>query len=191
MTKPNVTLPLFSSPYQPRSILDGNVIVPAHPSCRSNSFLYRAKNSSEFHSHRWQHVADRASPLLSTTQNWDQLPGLIEWIHRPEKPIKTIHYIIWKNPWMIATPSTFIGSITEKVGLPLAAATTESRYPEINFDKFDPDSTLLLFSSEPFPFHKKVSDIKSLPFPSAVVDGQCFSWFGTHALRFLEQYFLF
>lgn len=138
---------------------------------------------------RWQNIAAGPSLSLATNTINSDLPGLVEWIKRPLQPIKTIHYIIWKNPWMIATRSTFIGDIAQKVGLPLSAITETTPYPEINLSSLDPDSTLLLFSSEPYPFHKKTAELQELPFASAVVDGQSFSWFGTRSLQFLEGVF--
>lgn len=134
---------------------------------------------------RWQHIANRP-PKTNSLHDLDRLPGLIQWIKKPEKSVQAIYYLIWKNPWMHATRETFIGDIADRAGLPLMTKTNGSHYPQIDLNTLDPDSTLLLFSSEPYPFHKKTEDLKSLPFPSAIVDGQNFSWFGTHSLKFLE-----
>ena len=53
-------------------------------------------------------------------------------------------------------------------------------------NQFDPAKTLLLFSSEPFPFAKKKSELVNLGFSSALVDGESFSWFGVRSLNFIE-----
>ena len=64
----------------------------------------------------------------------------------------------------------------------------EQRYPTARLDRFDPARTLLLFASEPYPFAKRPEVLADLPFPSAVVNGECFGWFGSRALRFLEEH---
>ena len=87
---------------------------------------------------------------------------------------------------MVATQNTFIGHVASKVGLPLTPLQSPLSYPELNIEKMNPNSTLLLFSSEPFPFHKKIDELKGLGIPAAVVNGQKFSWFGISALEFLE-----
>lgn len=135
---------------------------------------------------RWKKIEASPPKDLESTR-WPVMPGLIEWINTPKQEIESIYYVIWKNPWMVATKETFIGDVARMAGLPLSNSATTVHYPEIDLSLLDPKSTLLLFSSEPYPFHKKVSELKSLPFASAIVDGQAFSWFGTHALEFLEK----
>ncbi|MBL7542443.1 MAG: Fe3+-siderophores ABC transporter protein [Bdellovibrionaceae bacterium] len=133
---------------------------------------------------RWQkvHQTPKASP------NWTKIPGLITWVQQPKETIKNTFYIIWKNPWMIATRPTFIGDVADRLGFQLSSPPSEKKYPELDLTTLDPATTLLLFSSEPYPFHKKIDDIKQLGFPSAVVDGQAFSWFGVRSLVFLEKH---
>jgi hypothetical protein len=135
---------------------------------------------------RWEKIVSTPPNDLKSI-NWEKMPGLIEWINTPKQEIESIYYVIWKNPWMVATKETFIGDVARMCGLPLSNSATSVHYPEIDLSLLEPKSTLLLFSSEPFPFHKKVSELKTLPFASAIVDGQAFSWFGTHSLRFLEK----
>lgn len=134
---------------------------------------------------RWRQVASTPAKPSGLT-NLDKLPGLIQWVKKPSQPIQAIHYLIWRNPWMQVTRDTFIGDVAHKAGLPLAPLSQGNHYPQLDLNTLDPSSTLLLFSSEPYPFHKKADELKSLPFASAIVDGQNFSWFGTHSLKFLE-----
>jgi ABC-type Fe3+-hydroxamate transport system substrate-binding protein len=139
---------------------------------------------------RWETIASRPPLKSLTTNDWDHLPGLLEWVKKPNGPIEKIFYIIWKKPWMIATRSTFIGDVAHKVGLEISSSENNNKYPEIDLEKLASEKTLLLFSSEPFPFHKKKSDIEKMNFPSAIVDGQSFSWFGVRSLLFLENVLL-
>lgn len=115
--------------------------------------------------------------------------GIQTWIQKPESDYSSVIYVIWKKPFMAITKETFIGSMLELTGIPthLSKVQTGTSYPEINLEQFDPQKTLFLFSSEPFPFHKKLNEIKALNISSAIVDGESFSWFGVRALKFLED----
>lgn len=142
---------------------------------------------------RWMRLSKRGCerPL----QSWPQLPGVVEWLQLPEAPpaeVPGVLYVIWKKPWMAVGRETFIASVLEVLGIPseklwpARSKSSPSLYPEFDFDDV-PDGAVVLFSSEPYPFHKKKSELMSLPHPKAVVDGECFSWFGLRSLEFLER----
>ena len=86
---------------------------------------------------------------------------------------------------MAVGPETFIGSVLRKTGYPVFPFA--EKYPVVDFAEFDRETTLLLFSSEPFPCLRKREGLAELGFPYAFVDGESFSWFGVRALRFLES----
>lgn len=132
---------------------------------------------------RWQGISQ--TPNLAV-KDLNKLPGLIQWIRHPERRIEKILYVIWKNPWMTVNRKTFISSVLTKLGIEKYLVDFDEKYPEINLDDYSSDSTLLLFSSEPYPFQKKIEEIASLPFPSLIVNGECYSWFGMRSLIFLE-----
>lgn len=142
-------------------------------------------------SNRWRIQAARPSPLLKfeSVGDWPLLPGVIDWVRLPERRIETILYVIWKKPWMIATRDTFIGSVLSHVGVELQPSDKSGgiKYPQIRLEDYDPLRTLLLFSSEPYPFERRKEEIRVLPFASALVDGQSYSWFGVRSLSFLES----
>lgn len=119
--------------------------------------------------------------------NFSELPGVLKWIKKPNPQTKRIVYLIWKKPWMAVSRDTFIGSVFQKLGIELDSF-GGVKYPEIRLEDFNPESTLLLFSSEPYPFEKDKEEISKLPFASAIVDGESFSWFGIRSLEFLENY---
>lgn len=132
---------------------------------------------------RWETVlALPRNPI----QNLEQFPGLMEWGKKPKEAIKNILYLIWKDPWMTVSQDTFIGSLTDLFGIKLNQFS--DKYPEINLSDYHPDDTLLLFSSEPFPFLKKKAELSSLLFPQAFVDGESYSWFGVRSLEFVEKH---
>jgi hypothetical protein len=132
---------------------------------------------------RWQAIS--LTPNFSV-RDLNHLPGLIQWVRHPEKKIQRILYIIWKNPWMTVNKQTFISSVLTKLGIEKYLVDFDEKYPEIDLEDYDPSSTLLLFSSEPYPFQKKIAEITTLPFPSLIVNGECYSWFGMRSLIFLE-----
>ncbi len=126
---------------------------------------------------RWEAVA--AAPAS------DGFPGIVEWGRRPSSEVRSVVYVIWRDPWMAVGPETFIGSVLAKTGYPVFGFA--EKYPVVDFADFDRSSTLLLFSSEPYPFLRKREGLAELGFPYAFVDGESFSWFGVRALRFLES----
>ncbi len=146
-------------------------------------------------SQRWSAIApltatgsgDRSaiSPITSA-QALNSIHGVIKWGHLPKHEIQTVLYMIWRNPWMAVSRNTFIGSVLEQLGLYLPQF--DSRYPKLDLNTYDSARTLVLFSSEPYPFLKRQDELTDFPFPHAFVDGECFSWFGIRALEFLEKY---
>jgi ABC-type Fe3+-hydroxamate transport system substrate-binding protein len=124
--------------------------------------------------------------LKAPEEKWDfnRIPGEIEKlgvIHSPQ----SVLYVIWKTPWMCVTRHTYIGSVLEFLGAPLAELKSESKYPEISEDELK--KHYVLFSSEPFPFVKKKKDLELLGLAGSLVDGEKYSWFGIRGLNFLKQ----
>lgn len=131
-------------------------------------------------------LSDRWKNVLSLPKvTRDLFPGIIEWGRQPAKPIKNVLYLIWKDPWMTVSQDTFIGTVLDLYNIQLLKFST--KYPEVNLDDYNPDETLLLFSSEPYPFLNKKSELGHLAFPYAFVDGESFSWFGVRSLEFIEK----
>jgi len=133
--------------------------------------------------HEWAAEWEREVARPRALGDLAALPGILEWGRRPAGPIDNVVYVIWRDPWMRVTRSTFIGSMLELQGIVLSEG--ESKYPEFSLSDFDPASTLLLFSSEPYPFLRRRPK-EAEAFPHAFVDGEAYSWFGVRALRFLK-----
>lgn len=138
---------------------------------------------------RWREVCERLDKE-SSGPTWLELPGVLEWVHPPGAEVDRLLYLIWKNPWMAASRDTFIGSMLGLLGFGSRMIRLSAKYPTVRLEDFNPARTLLLFSSEPYPFERKKTAIRELPFPSAIVDGERFGWFGVRALRFLEEHAL-
>lgn len=101
---------------------------------------------------------------------------------------KKIAYLIWKNPYMTVGDDTFINEVLENIGAENLFK-DRKRYPEVTVEELKSADQIFL-SSEPFPFQQKHIDElqKELPGKQMIlVDGEAFSWFGTHLLH-VEDY---
>lgn len=101
------------------------------------------------------------------------------------KEKKEAVYLIWKNPYMAAGQETFINEMLELAGF--TNLVQESRYPELNIDEIKAlKPSVVLLSSEPFPFKEKHIEELQAEMPNAqimLVDGEMFSWYGSSLLK--------
>ncbi len=96
-------------------------------------------------------------------------------------------YLIWKKPWMAAGTDTFIGSMMRLAGFENIVT---GRYPEINLQEFIKADTILL-ATEPYHFTEKDKKQLAKEFPEKkilIVDGEMFTWYGTHMLKALDYF---
>lgn len=97
---------------------------------------------------------------------------------------KKVAYLIWKNPYMTIGSDTFINEVLVRLGFENLFK-DRTRYPEISVEDLK-DADLIFLSSEPFPFQQKHIDEFLLELPDKemiLVDGEAFSWFGTHLMK--------
>ena len=97
---------------------------------------------------------------------------------------KKVAYLIWNNPYMTIGSDTFINEILEKSGFE-NLFNDRKRYPEISVEELE-EADLIFLSSEPFPFQQKHIDELHILLPKKqiiLVDGEAFSWFGSHLLK--------
>ncbi|MBB6498151.1 ABC transporter substrate-binding protein [Pedobacter cryoconitis] len=104
---------------------------------------------------------------------------------------KTVAYLIWKGPYMLAGRDTFINDILVKNGL--TNVTRESRYPETDLEELAAlKPGLVLLSSEPYPFREKHIEELKIAIPAAkvmLVDGEMFSWYGSRLVKAVQYLF--
>ena len=99
----------------------------------------------------------------------------------------SVAYFIWQKPWMLAGDGTFIRDMLGRCGFTSVTANEAGRYPELDdaqLAAIDPD--LVLLSSEPFPFkeeHVRTVNMILPGTPVRLVDGEMFSWYGSHLLK--------
>lgn len=128
-----------------------------------------------------QMILDRG-PLAWSEEN---IPGLIEWVISPMRPgPRPVLYMIWRKPWMAVSRETFIGSVLLQLGAQVVHF-PEDKYPVVRIEDFQ--DALVLFSSEPYPFHKKIEELRREGLAGAIVDGESYSWFGIRSLEFLKK----
>jgi len=93
-------------------------------------------------------------------------------------------YLIWNNPYMTIGSDTFIHKILAEIGFENLFK-DHKRYPEITTEDLV-GADVIMLSSEPFPFKEKhVEQLKAF-YPEKkimIVDGEAFSWYGTHIAK--------
>jgi ABC-type Fe3+-hydroxamate transport system substrate-binding protein len=94
----------------------------------------------------------------------------------PPRSIRYL-YLIWRRPYMVAGPSTFIESLLAEAGLVNQAPADRGRYPEMDAEEVRrSDADVLLLASEPFPFEQK--HLGELGQRAVLADGELLSWHG-------------
>ncbi|MFC3158716.1 substrate-binding protein [Chryseobacterium arachidis] len=105
-----------------------------------------------------------------------------------DSPIK-VAYLIWKNPYMTIGSDTFIHKVLTEIGFDNIFK-DQKRYPEIQTEHLA-EADIIMLSSEPFPFKEKhIEELREV-YPDKkimIVDGEAFSWYGTHIAK-CEDYF--
>jgi len=109
-------------------------------------------------------------------------------IPKPEKPLK-VAYLIWKDPYMTVGGDTFISEILNELGFENLFK-DQKRYPEVQLQDLK-SADLIFLSSEPFPFKEKhIAEIQNICVDQKImiVDGEAFSWYGSHLAKCGEYY---
>lgn len=130
--------------------------------------------------------------ILERESQARQLTGKIKEVldQRPEEPSLRTTYLIWKDPYMTVGHDTYIHSVMNHWGLNNIFS-DQKRYPQIDFyelSKRQPE--LILLSSEPFPFKEKHLAEFEDAFPNTrtlLVEGEWFSWYGSHMLHAFQR----
>lgn len=103
-------------------------------------------------------------------------------------------YFIWKDPYMVAARDTFIDDMMHYCGMNNVFS-DRSRYPQITLEDIrNKNTTLILLSSEPFPFkekHKKEIREQLTGIKIELVDGEMFSWYGSRLLKSIDYFHSF
>jgi ABC-type Fe3+-hydroxamate transport system substrate-binding protein len=99
------------------------------------------------------------------------------------KSKKTVAYLIWNDPIMLAGKNTFIDQLLQQIGLTNILNEPNSRYPSVtNTELMQLEPEYIFLSSEPFPFKNLHKEVFAANFPKSqiiLVDGEMFSWYGS------------
>ncbi|MCW3161260.1 ABC transporter substrate-binding protein [Chryseobacterium oryctis] len=100
-----------------------------------------------------------------------------------------VAYLIWKKPYMTIGHDTFIHKILEEIGF-VNIFKDKTRYPEIQVEDLN-EADIIMLSSEPYPFKEEHFKELNQIYPEKkimLVDGEAFSWYGTHIAK-CENYY--
>lgn len=127
-------------------------------------------------------AAEEAGKLIkSINEAMEEIPD--------EPPLRTA-YFIWKDPWMTVGADSYIHNVMQHWNLKNVFG-DQNRYPKVNFyDLAEKDPELILLSSEPFPFKDKHLAEFEEAFPNTrtlLVEGEWFSWYGSHMLHSFKR----
>ena len=98
-------------------------------------------------------------------------------------------YLIWKKPYMTMVSDTFIHHLLQQLGFDNIFS-EQKRYPVIEMQDLD-EAEIIMLSSEPYPFQEKHLEEFRAVYPDKkiiIVDGEAFSWYGTHIAK-CETYY--
>lgn len=108
----------------------------------------------------------------------------------PEEPPQRAAYLIWKDPWMTVGSDTYIHNVMQHWKLENVFG-DKTRYQKITFyDLTERNPDLILLSSEPYPFKEKHLAEFEEAFPNTrtlLVEGEWFSWYGSHMLHSFKR----
>ena len=108
-----------------------------------------------------------------------------------DKPIIKTAYFIWKKPWMVAAKGTFIDELLTLNKFENYFGQFD-RYPQVELiESKQETATLVLLSSEPFPFKEEHNEVLRRFFPHAtilIVDGEAFSWYGSRLITAFDYF---
>jgi len=148
-----------------------------------------------------QNLEDALQMIKDIGQMTHKAPEAGAIIHEIDKAFQNINinpngnrtalYLIWHRPWMTIGKDTFIHAMLEKLHLKNAFEHL-NRYPQLSDEDIrNSNASLVLLSSEPYPFKEKhIALIREL-LPEAtiqLVDGEMFSWYGSRLIKAPEYF---
>jgi ABC-type Fe3+-hydroxamate transport system substrate-binding protein len=87
---------------------------------------------------------------------------------------------IWRRPWMSLSGRTYAASVLDRLGLDVAFADADDRYPTVDLDDVRALApSIVVAPDEPYPFSERHrAELESVA-PVVFVDGQDLFWWGT------------
>jgi ABC-type Fe3+-hydroxamate transport system substrate-binding protein len=159
--------------------------LPKHPS--DIGPLFRAIGQFCGQDNFFGERAERFEELLR------QIESTRQWQWHQIKPGLRFLYLIWREPYMVAGPDSYISRLLALLGLKNAYEGDE-RYPALNVEAMhecQPD--ILFLSSEPYPFRKRDWARLGQEWPENTpagysIDGRTMSWHGEKSFEALQAF---
>lgn len=142
--------------------------------------------------HDQNQFIDQLGKILDKGQIAEEINLRTELLFKTLKPLNTelkVAYLIWQNPYMTVGHDTYIHDILTSLGFKNFFE-NRTRYPITDISELQ-QADILMLSSEPYPFNERhIQDLqRQNPVIKAVlVDGEAFSWHGTHPLKCSSYY---
>ncbi|MGL1834006.1 helical backbone metal receptor [Rhodocyclaceae bacterium SMB388] len=98
---------------------------------------------------------------------------------------ESVLYLIWRDPWMTVSRSTYISAMLARVGWHSLPEASDVRYPVIDWNEpWLKRLGRVLLSSEPYRFRARhVEEVVGLcGAPVELIDGEMASWYGSRAI---------
>jgi len=137
------------------------------------------------------HMIQQVGALTAREKAAQNLTAAIE-AARPDPPESLIPaaFYIWKDPWMLAGPDTFIHAMLREAGLQNVAPAGADRYPTVPPQELASlKLRLVLLTSEPYNFNSGEAHAVSELIPDArikIVEGSYFTWYGSRMVEAME-----
>jgi len=119
-------------------------------------------------------------------------------LQRQPLPERRVVCLIWRHPWMMAGPDTYIaamlGLLHWRIGVAAPAGAATAPYPRVDPASFGDSLDRVLLSTEPYRFGRHyVEELQVLlpDTPVSLIDGEMLAWYGSRAipaLRYLANY---
>jgi len=149
-----------------------------------------------------KNLGDAVHMITSIGDLVDKKENAVKLVQKIKKEFKKLElntpavrtaYLIWNNPIMCAGADTFIDEMLGLCGFQNIFSDSDSRYPEVKLQELSRmNPSLILLSSEPFPFREKHIREFQQACPNAnikLVDGELFSWYGSR-LQYAPEYLM-
>ncbi len=123
-----------------------------------------------------------------------ELQTAVDELRARDWPARDVLYLIWRDPWMVVSPDTYIARMLELVGWRTQPVDPAERYPTVALEEYAGRVDRVLLSSEPFHFKEHhLSEVTAATGGAHVslIDGEMVSWYGSRAiqgLRYLAAY---
>lgn len=96
---------------------------------------------------------------------------------------ENVLYLIWREPWMTVARATYISAMLAEVGWHTLPASSELRYPELDWQLARAVARVFLATE---PYHFKADDLPEVEAlsgrPASIIDGEMLSWYGSRAI---------